>query len=139
MKMMVNFVLELCNRAISLSESYKAKLELIKEFECKELVFPVTNFTKEHWDVLKEKLTTDPKGYRGLKEYMWNLQSFHEIDAVTNKVKKQYYPISKDNKFSGIKIRQEPKAFMLKVQMILNAICLDKLFLLSLLLSGLFM
>ena len=101
-----------CNRAISLSESYKAKLELIKEFECKELVFPVTNFTKEHWDVLKEKLTTDPKGYRGLKKSTCETyRVFHEIDAVTNKVKKQYYPISKDNKFSGIKIRQEPKAF----------------------------
>ena len=101
-----------CNRAISLSESYKAKLELIKEFECKELVFPVTNFTKEHWDVLKEKLTTDPRGYRGLKKSTCETyRVFHEIDAVTNKVKKQYYPISKDNKFSGIKIRQEPKAF----------------------------
>ena len=101
-----------CSRAISLSESYKAKLELIKEFECKELVFPVTNFTKEHWDVLKEKLTTDPKGYRGLKKSTCETyRVFHEIDAVTNKVKKQYYPISKDNKFSGIKIRQEPKAF----------------------------
>lgn len=101
-----------CNRAISLSESYKAKLELIKEFECKELVFPVTNFTKEHWDVLKEKLTTDPKGYRGLKKSTCETyRVFHEIDAVTNKVKKQYYPISKNNKFSGIKIRQEPKAF----------------------------
>lgn len=101
-----------CNRAISLSESYKAKLELIKEFECKELVFPVTNFTKEHWDVLKEKLTTDPKGYRGLKKSTCEIyRVFHEIDAVSNKVKKQYYPISKDNKFSGIKIRQEPKSF----------------------------
>lgn len=101
-----------CNRAISLSESYKAKLELIKEFECKELVFPVTNFTKEHWDVLKEKLTTDPKGYRGLKKSTCEIyRVFHEIDTVSNKVKKQYYPISKDNKFSGIKIRQEPKSF----------------------------
>ncbi len=102
-----------CNRAISLSESYKAKLELVKEFECKELVFPVTNFTKEHWEELKEnKLTTDPKGYRGLKKITCETyRVFHEIDAVTAKVKKQYYPISKDNKFSGVKIRQEPKAF----------------------------
>lgn len=103
-----------CNRAIELSDEYKAKINSDK-FELKEYIYPVTNFTKEDWEEKKlilGKNATDPKGFRGLKKNTCDTyRVFHEYSTTTGEVIKQYYPISKDNQFSGIKWRAVPKAF----------------------------
>jgi twinkle protein len=71
-----------------------------------ELMFPVTDYNKEQWEDRKKELTTDPKGFRGLKKYVCDLyRVYHEINEDTGKVLNQYYPISKGNKFSGVKKR----------------------------------
>lgn len=86
-----------------LSDTYKE----INGYKNKvELVFPVTEFSKEQWEDRKLKLTTDPKGFRGLKKYVCDFyRVYHEIDEESGKVVNQYYPISKDNVFSGVKKR----------------------------------
>ena len=103
-----------CNKAIELSDEYKAKINSDK-FELKEYIYPVTNFTKEDWEEKKlilGKNATDPKGFRGLKKNTCDTyRVFHEYSTTTGEVIKQYYPISKDNQFSGIKWRAVPKAF----------------------------
>lgn len=100
-----------CEKTISLSDEYREKLNLLKEEE-KEIVFPVTNFNKENWDALKPRLNLDPKGFRGLKKAVCDVYKvYHEYDTTTGQVSKQYYPISKQNTFSGIKYRKNPKAF----------------------------
>ena len=100
-----------CEKTISLSDEYREKLR-IKEEEEKEIVFPVTDFKKEDWDKLKANLVTDPKGFRGLKKSTCDVfRVYHDFDQQTGEVTTQYYPISKQNAFSGIKVRKNPKAF----------------------------
>jgi hypothetical protein len=72
----------------------------------------VTDFKKEDWDKLKANLVTDPKGFRGLKKSTCDVfRVYHDFDQQTGEVTTQYYPISKQNAFSGIKVRKNPKAF----------------------------
>lgn len=98
-----------CEKTISLSDTYREKYKVEEE---KELVFPVTNFTREDWDNLKQNLTTDPRGFRGIKKSTCDVYKvYHELDGETGQVKNQFYPVSKDNAFSGLKIRGNPKAF----------------------------
>lgn len=100
-----------CEKTVSLSDEYKERLR-IKEEEEKEIVFPVTDFKKEDWGVLKQSLSTDPKGFRGLKKSTCDVyRVYHDYDQETGQVLTQYYPISKLNEFSGLKIRKNPKAF----------------------------
>lgn len=70
--------------------------------------FPVSDYSKEEWLRDKETYTTDPRGFRGLKKSTCDLyQVHHEFIEVEGKLQvlKQYYPITKDNEFSGVKIR----------------------------------
>ena len=100
-----------CEKTISLSDEYREKLRL-KEEEEKEIVFPVTDFKKEDWDTLKASLNTDPRGFRGLKKSTCDVyRVYHDYSSETGEVTTQYYPISKEYGFSGIKIRKNPKAF----------------------------
>ena len=100
-----------CEKTISLSDEYREKLRE-KEEEEKEIVFPVTDFKKEDWSALKANLATDPKGFRGLKKATCDVfRVYHDYNQETGEVSTQYYPISKQNEFSGIKIRKNPKAF----------------------------
>lgn len=100
-----------CEKTISLSDEYREKLR-IKEEEEKEIVFPVTDFKKEDWDKLKANLVTDPRGFRGLKKSTCDVfRVYHDFDQQTGDVTTQYYPISKQNAFSGIKVRKNPKGF----------------------------
>lgn len=100
-----------CEKTISLSDEYREKLRE-KEEEEKEIVFPVTDFKKEDWSALKANLVTDPKGFRGLKKSTCDVyRVYHDYHQETGEVATQYYPISKQNEFSGIKIRKNPKAF----------------------------
>lgn len=93
-----------CNKTVELSSTYK---ELYNK-EVKELVFPVTDYSKEKWENDKQDLTTDPKGFRGLKKSTCDAYRVHHKIGPDGKVAKQYYPISKDNQFSGVKIRTNP-------------------------------
>lgn len=90
-----------CQRAVRKSDDL-----IVKRFT--ELDFPVTEYTKEDWLRDKKTYTTDPRGYRGLKKSTCEMYQVHhefeEIDGVPQVVR-QYYPISKEGDFSGVKIR----------------------------------
>lgn len=93
-----------CAKAVEKSDDYKLKKKKIYS----ELDFPVTNYTREDWEKDKANYTTDPAGFRGLKKATCEAYGVrHEFDTIDGKrqVIKQYYPITKDETFSGVKIR----------------------------------
>lgn len=93
-----------CNKAVEKSDDYKKLQKKIYS----ELDFPVTQYDREDWERDKVNYTTDPAGYRSLKKATCDVYGVrHEFDTIDGKrqVIKQYYPISKDEVFSGVKIR----------------------------------
>lgn len=69
-------------------------------------------FTLSQWKELIKNCSSNPKGYRGLtKETCEAYQVQHEYNTETGKLEKQYYPMTKGYKYSGIKARTEPKDF----------------------------
>lgn len=100
-----------CDKAYSLSDTYK---HLNKNYFKMEIDFPVTNYTREDWERDKVQYTTDPRGFRGLKKSTCDTYKVHHlIDETTGEVLKQFYPVTKDKNFSGIKVRRNttPKTF----------------------------
>lgn len=93
----------------SCSKTIKRSDDLITEKIYSEDDFPVSEYTKEMWFHDKEaNYSTDPRGFRGLKEATCKLyQVYHEFVQIDGKaeVTRQYYPISKDGEFSGVKYR----------------------------------
>jgi len=80
-----------------------------------ELDIMTKEFSMSDWNKLKENCSTDPKGYRGLTHNIckkFGIQ--HEYDEETGELLRQYYPVSENSKFSGIKGREIPKTFFAK-------------------------
>ena len=79
---------------------------IVKKYS--EIDFPVTDYNKEDWLRDKELYTTDPHGFRGLKKATCDMyQVHHELEEIDGKpqVVRQYYPLSKDGAFAGVKVR----------------------------------
>lgn len=92
-----------CNKAIKLSDDLSSDKQTWSEKD-----FFVTEYSKEDWFEDIQNYTTDPHGYRGLKKSTCDLyRVFHELEQIGDQltVIKQYYPISKENEFSGVKVR----------------------------------
>lgn len=97
-----------------MSEDYKREhgigefaIDLDKEFE-----FVSTEFTIDDWAEVKAATSLDGKGYRGISKATYAKYGVrHEFDTESGEVVRQYYPISKDGKFSGVKVREHPKTF----------------------------
>ena len=93
-----------CNKAVEKSDDYKKKYRKVYS----ELDFPVTEYNLEDWLRDKNTYTTDPRGFRGLKKKTCDTyQVYHEFTEVEGQtyVLHQYYPVSKDGNFSGVKVR----------------------------------
>ena len=85
-----------------LSADYKKKY-LQEE---KEIEFVATDYSQDDWMKDLVKYNTDPKGFRGLsKSTCLKYRVKHEYDEKTGEVVKQFYPVTKDYTFSGIKKR----------------------------------
>lgn len=69
-------------------------------------------WSDEIYKDLKKVTSTNPKGFRGLKEDVTKYFGvLHEFDTEKGEVVKQYYPCTKDGKLSGMKVRLVPKNF----------------------------
>ena len=96
-----------CNYTASLSDTYKEKYNIK---ERKEIIYPMTEFTREQWNKYTSQLNTDPKNFRHLKKATCDkYRVYHEYDEKTGQVVKQIYPVSKDYEFSGYKFRLAPE------------------------------
>lgn len=86
-----------------------------QEEEKLEIDIMTKEFSLKDWNKYKEKLTTDPKGYRGLTQETCAFFSVqHEYSTETGELLKQLYPNTKNYEFSGIKGRGIPKDFFAK-------------------------
>lgn len=93
-----------CNKAIKVSEDLKPSKMYSEED------FVTTDYTVNDWieESQKKNLTSNPEGYRGLDENTCNIYKVKHEFAVIDGVKQlinQYYPITKEGGFSGIKRR----------------------------------
>lgn len=69
-------------------------------------------FNKEVYNSIQKRTGTDPKGYRYIsKETSEFFKVRYSYDESTGQVKETLYPITKDGKMSGYKVRKHPKDF----------------------------
>lgn len=93
-----------CNKTVTKSDDYKLKYKKVYS----ENDFPMTNYTKEDWLRDKATYSVDPRGYRGLKQKTCEVyQVHHEFTEVDGQpiVMHQFYPLTKAEEFSGVKVR----------------------------------
>ena len=70
------------------------------------------NFTLDMWQEYSEELSYDPQGYRGLNKAVCRAyRVMHEFDPESGEMLYQFYPQTSEYKYSGVKIRMEPKDF----------------------------
>lgn len=72
----------------------------------KEIEFKMTNYSIQDWERDVKDYSLDPKGFRGLKKATCvKYRVRHEYDEETGQVAKQYYSVTQNYQFSGVKVR----------------------------------
>lgn len=72
----------------------------------------VAEFNEEDHEKLKKNTSFNPKNFRGLREDVCKYFGVrHEYSPETGELLRQYYPNTKEGKFSGYKVRGIPKTF----------------------------